>query len=258
MVEKFKYLFESVLYNVTKVSSKYRKNRVLVFLDMIQCAIRYAASPANYYYFGFAKLDHAQRKTYVTHKLSEQIQKKYNSPKYQIVFYDKMIFSRVFSEFYGRKCMSTETMTREEFMTFVNNVSKFVYKPLEGGQGKGIQVFEKIGGGGYTQIYDDLKETHGIVEEWIQQHPAMHDLYPDAVNIVRVQTIYAKGRCNFLGATLTIGYKNKIANASADSIFTLVDVKTGQVSTDGCDYNDNTYINHPETGVHFKGFQIPM
>ena len=147
MVEKFKYLFESVLYNVTKVSSKYRKNRVLVFLDMIQCAIRYAASPANYYYFGFAKLDHAQRKTYVTHKLSEQIQKKYNSPKYQIVFYDKMIFSRVFSEFYGRKCMSTETMTREEFMTFVNNVSKFVYKPLEGGQGKGIQVFEKIGGG---------------------------------------------------------------------------------------------------------------
>lgn len=258
MVEKFKYLFESVLYNVTKVSSKYRKNRMLIFLDMIQCAIRYSASPANYYYFGFAKLDHAQRKTYVTHKLSEQIQKKYNSPKYQIVFYDKMIFSRVFSEFYGRKCMSTETMTREEFMAFVNNVSKFIYKPLEGGQGKGIQVFEKMGGRGYTQIYDNLKETHGIIEEWIQQHPAMHKLYPDAVNIIRVQTVYAKGRCNFLGATLTIGYKNKIANASADSIFTLVDVKTGQVSTDGCDYNDNTYINHPETGVHFKGFQIPM
>lgn len=257
MLNKIRYICQSIYINVNKVSRKYGGNRFIILGDMILSMIRYSASPSNYYYFGFPRLDHAQRKTYVTHELSEQIQKKYNSPKYQIVFYDKMIFSRIFSEFYGRKCMSTETMTREEFMSFVNNVSKFIYKPLEGGQGKGIQVFEKIGGG-YTQIYDDLKGTHGIVEEWIQQHPAMHELYPDAVNIVRIQTVYAKGRCNFLGATLTIGYKNKIANASADSIFTLVDVKTGQVSTDGCDYNDNTYINHPETGVHFKGFQIPM
>lgn len=57
---------------------------------------------------------------------------------------------------------------------------------------------------------------------------------------------------------MTIGYKKKIANVSANSIFTLVNVKTGQVSTDGCDYNDNIYIVHPETGIHFKGFQIPM
>lgn len=153
MIKKVLYLFNSMIYNINRTSDKYGKPYLVVFVDMIQCMIRYSASPANYYYFGFVKLDHAQRKTYVTHKLSEQIQKKYNSPKYQIVFYDKMIFSRVFSEFYGRKCMSTETMTREEFMSFVNNVSKFIYKPLEGGQGKGIQVFEKIGGGG---VYANL------------------------------------------------------------------------------------------------------
>lgn len=258
MLNKIRYICQSIQVNVNKVSRKYGGNQFSILGDMILSMIRYSASPSNYYYFGFPRLNHAQRKTYVTHKLSEQIQKKYNLPKYQIVFYDKMIFSRVFSEFYGRKCMPTETMTWEEFMSFVNNVPKFIYKPLEGGQGKGIQVFEKIGGGEYTKIYDNLKVTHGILEEWIQQHPTMQELYPDAVNIIRVQTVYAKGRCHFLGATLTIGYKNKIANASADSIFTLVDVKTGQVSTDGCDYNDNTYINHPETGVHFKGFQIPM
>lgn len=153
MIHKFIYIFKSINYYVRKVFAKYRKDKISTLLDMIKCAILYSASPANYYYFGFPRLDHAQRKTYVTHELSEQIQKKYNSPKYQIVFYDKMIFSRVFSEFYGRKCMSTETMTREEFMTFVNNVSKFIYKPLEGGQGKGIQVFEKIGGGG---VYANL------------------------------------------------------------------------------------------------------
>lgn len=241
MTEKFKYLFRSMLHNVSKVSSKYGKNRLLVFLDMIQCAIRYSASPSNYYYFGFAKLSHAQRKTYVTHKMSEQLQKKYNSPKYHIVFYDKMIFSHVFSEFYGRRCISAETMNWEEFSHFVDVASKFIYKPLEGGQGKGIQVFENIPGGD-RQLYKKLKGTHGIIEEWIQQHPKMQELYSEAVNIVRVQTIYTQGNCHFLCATLTIGYKNKIANASANSIFALVNVKTGQVSTDGCDYNDNIYI----------------
>ena len=258
MLNKFSYVCQSIKDNIDKVSKKYGTNKGVILADMILSMIRYSASPSNYYYFGFAKLNHAQRKTYVTHKISEQIQKKYNSSKYQIIFYDKMVFARVFSEFYRRRCISAETMTWDEFMSFVNDVLKFIYKPLEGGQGRGIQVFEKIGGGGYTEIYERLKGSHGIIEEWIQQHPAMYELYPDAVNIVRIQTVYAKGRCNFLGATLTIGYKNKIANASADSIFTLVDVKTGQVSTDGCDYNDNTYINHPETGVHFKGFQIPM
>lgn len=112
--------------------------------------------------------------------------------------------------------------------------------------------------GGGIKLYEKLKGTHGIIEEWIQQHSKMQELYSEAVNIVRVQTIYTQGNCHFLCATLTIGYKNKIANASANSIFTLVNVKTGQVSTDGCDYNDNIYIVHPETGIHFKGFQIPM
>lgn len=258
MLIKIRYVFSSLIDNINKTALKYEKNRVVILFDMLQCALRYSASPSNYFYFGFAKLNHAQRKTYVTHKISECIQKKYNSPKYHVVFYDKMIFSHVFSEFYGRKCISTETMNLEEFKKFVDSTHKFIYKPLEGGQGKGIQVFENIGKSNYMEIYEELKETHGIIEEWIHQHPTMNKLYADAVNIIRIQTIYDQRGCHFLCATLTIGYKNKIANASSNSIFALVDVKNGKVSTDGCDYNDNRYINHPETGIIIKGFQIPM
>lgn len=146
MIRKLKYLFDSIKQYINKTSSKYDKNRLFVFLDMVWCAIRYSASPANYYYFGFAKLNHAQRETYVIHKMSEQIQKKYNSPKYHIVFYDKMIFSHVFSDFYGRRCLSTETMSFEDFSQFADACPKFIYKPLEGGQGKGIQVLKNTGG----------------------------------------------------------------------------------------------------------------
>lgn len=257
MLSKIRYICQSLQVNVNKVQKKYGGFRIAIFVDMIFSMIRYSASPSNYYYFGFVRLNHDQRKTYVTHKISEQIQKKYNSDKYQIVFYDKMIFSRVFSDFFGRKCISTQTMKHDDFIAFTNNFSKFIYKPLEGGQGKGIQVFEKKDVS-YAKAYDELKGSCGIIEEWIQQHSKMQELYPDAVNIIRVQTIFADNKCHLLGATLTIGHKSRIANASADSIFALVDVKSGRVSTDGCDYNDNTYIFHPETGIHFKGFLIPM
>lgn len=147
MIQKIRYYFSTIAENVKRTSQKYKKERLFVLLDMLWCAIRYSASPSNYYYFGFAKLNHSQRQTYVTHKMSEAIQKKYNSPKYHIVFYDKMIFSRVFSDFYGRRCLSTETMQSDDFEQFVTSCPKFLYKPLEGGQGKGIQVFENTRGG---------------------------------------------------------------------------------------------------------------
>lgn len=257
MIQKIRYYFSTIAENGKRTSQKYKKERLFVLLDMLWCAIRYSASPSNYYYFGFAKLNHSQRQTYVTHKMSEAIQKKYNSLKYHIVFYDKMIFSRVFSDFYGRRCLSTETMQSDDFEQFVTSCPKFLYKPLEGGQGKGIQVFENTRGGVH-QFYTQLKNTHGILEEWICQHPTMQALYPNAVNIVRVQTIYDKNECHFLCATLTAGHHNQIANASSNSIFALVDVKTGKVFTDGCDYSGHVYIDHPETGIRFKGFEIPM
>lgn len=75
MLQKVIYLVRSTIINVNKVKRKYGGNRISIFIDMIFSLIRYSATPANYYYFGFARLKHAQRNTYVTHKLSEQIQK---------------------------------------------------------------------------------------------------------------------------------------------------------------------------------------
>ncbi len=49
MIRKLKYLFDSIKQYINKTSSKYDKSRLLVFLDMLWCAIRYSASPANYF-----------------------------------------------------------------------------------------------------------------------------------------------------------------------------------------------------------------
>ena len=50
-----------------------------------------------------------------------------------------------------------------------------------------------------------------------------------------------------------------IVNATLDSsIFCLVDVNTGIIVSDFCDYDLNVYKEHPKTHFVPKGYKIPM
>ena len=40
-------------------------------------------------------------------------------------------------------------------------------------------------------------------------------------------------------------------------MFANIDIDTGRVISDACDYEENLYTVHPKTGVMFKGFVIP-
>lgn len=67
---------------------------------------------------------------------------KYNSKKHEAIFYNKFIFSKVFSDFYGRKCVITNYLTPEEFEKFMEGENKIVYKPVNGAKGESIHVFD--------------------------------------------------------------------------------------------------------------------
>ena len=51
-------------------------------IDVIWCTIRYGASPNNYKEFNFRELTSKERDTYVTHRFSQRIIKKFNNPIY--------------------------------------------------------------------------------------------------------------------------------------------------------------------------------
>ena len=46
-------------------------------------------------------------------------------------------------------------------------------------------------------------------------------------------------------------------NAGAGGVFSVIDVKTGLIITDGVDEQNNRYIEHPDQGGMFKNWQIP-
>ena len=226
-------------------------------LDIVWSGIRYGASPNNYVNFDFRHASVKERKTFLTHQKNEFLMKKFNNSSEVWKLENKYEFARMIGHGYGRSFARTDTITLEELMHITGN-GRIIYKPLQGGQGIGIKVFN-------TNDYKDadkfLTFLHdlpvGIIEQWIDQEETLSELYPDAVNPIRIQSLYTD-KVHIMAATITIANGTDIANASGvKAIFGLVDVNDGSVYTDGYDYNGCMYVTHPLTGIKIRGFQIP-
>ena len=216
--------------------------------------IRYGASPRNYYWFGFYELDAKHRKTFVTHKLSEKMQRVNNKKDYRACLGNKYKLYENFSEYMRRKCYlskeCTETMLEELG-------EKIIYKPLNGSQAQGVIVIVPKD---YTkqQLTEYVKSLpDGVLEQWIPQHEEMNKFNDRAVNIIRVVTARKGERFACLAATLTIANDKEFTNASANAMFANIDIESGTVISDACDYNECIYECHPISGTRFKGFQVP-
>ena len=172
----------------------------------------------------------------------------------------KYIFSKTYSEFLGRRVIrSNKLLTVSDLEYIFDGTDKVVYKPQDGSGGMGIQIIRKSEYSDLNILAEKLRSMpEAVIEQWINQHEEMSKAYPYAVNCLRISTMYRDGKCTLLGGIFTLGVeKAEIANALQHSLFGLIDLETGEVFTDLCDYSDNLYTNHPDTGFASKGFVIP-
>ena len=226
-------------------------------LDIIWCSIRFGASPNNYRDFGFASLSGAQRKTYVTNRLSRKMIKRFNDPEYIHLFEDKTKFAELFTEYFGRKWASSENLTRETLESFIHAVGgKFIYKPAGNAQGMGIRVYENVNP---DKAWDEIRtQPKAILEEWIPQHELMSKVYSEAINCLRIITVYKDGQTTFLTGGVTRGNGMKIANASACGIVSPVNFKNGILEKPAADFYGHVYTHHPLTNYPLVGFKVPF
>lgn len=259
LAQKIKRYFSMLIDAANKISSITGKSKLNILFDMIWCTILYGASPNNYYDFKFYNLGHNKRKTYVTHRISEQIIKKYNKDSYRDLFEDKTMFAEKFQCFFGREWLSLNDLDFKTFKNFAHGKTKIIYKPIDSAQGKGIEVLHTNNFKDYRALYTYLKENHGengIIEEWIQQHEDISRIYDRAVNPIRVITITQSERCNFLVAGLTIGNSNEISNASCNDLVAPIDIDKGIITLPAANF-EKQYKTHPKTGMRIEGFKIP-
>lgn len=245
--------------DVSRVAKKANRNSISIFFDMLICGIKYGAGPLDYDLFEFYNLNANQRKTYVTRGVNNALVKKYNSRDYWHIFDNKNEFNETFKDFIHRDWVLTENLSFEQFEKFAQNKIGFIYKPIDGTCGRGIEkiLFKDKS---LKEIYEYLcTKDKGIIEEIIVQHSALSEIYPLAINTIRVVTIFKDGIVTPVFAFWRIGNNGKfVDNLNSGGMAAMLNLEDGSISLPAADKDGITYESHPYSGKRLINYKIPM
>lgn len=257
LLAKVRMTCSGIALSAKRISELTGNRQICIILDMLWCLIRYGASPNNYELFDFYTLTPEKRKTYVTYAVSRKMIKKFNDPEKIGLFENKISFARTFSDLYRRAFLDTSDMSLREFETFCQGKTKIICKPVAGSQGADIRVYHLHDP---AEIYRDIQTNYAkgfILEEWIPQHEVLSDIYPDAVNCLRIITLLDGDAVHLLAGGVTFATETEIANGSQPSIIAPVDFETGMIHKPAATFDGGPYERHPKTNAQILGVQLP-
>lgn len=227
--------------------------------DMIYSLHRYGINFMEYFVHKYYSLNAVGREQINNLRLQYGFCELVNNPYLRELFDNKGLTYETFKRFYKRDLISISS--RDGLHLFIDFLSKhksFIYKPLKGVHGVGIKIYRDICYG-YEELFDELlKNGDFVIEEIIQQGEGMSVLHPESINTLRIATFKTKDSVNIYGAAVRMGTGSSIVdNAGSGGIFCHVDHNYGFINSNAKDWNNNTYVYHPDTGIRFIGFDIP-
>lgn len=261
-MEKIKYLIKRILkmnykqfFNtINEVYSKTNKNKLSIFIDIINCGIKYQAGYIDYNLFEMYNLNKEERKTIITRGINNEILKKYNDQTKTYIFEDKAIFNKLYNKYLNREWIYLKD-NLNEFKKYLKGKEEIIVKPLSLSCGKGI---EKIKVKNYTpeELYNYLIKTERyLVEDIAKQHKEISKIYPESVNTVRIVTLNKK----VVAAFIRFGnLGNVVDNFNHNGMVTTINIETGIIEYPALDKKKNIYEIHPYTKEKIIGLKIPM
>lgn len=245
---------------INAIHKKTGRSRVAIFRDMKNCAVKYGAGYMDYDLFEMYNLTDQQRDTYLTRGRNNQLVATYNRRECWGELEDKVQFNQKYGPFLGREWVAVTGDNREEVMDFLKRHPVFMAKPALGTCGHGIEKLSAEDYPSLDALYDHLVQfaPHFELEEIIRQHPKVAEIYPDAINTVRMVTIRGKsGKVYLITAMFRIGNGKYVDNFNSGGMVAPMDPETGTVIDRALDKTKHLYENHPATGTPIKGFQFP-
>lgn len=229
--------------------------------DIVLSYIMYGATPSEYFLLGFPYLNKNERRNFLTDKLkdveclktmtydefNEQLTNKYN-------FYIKN------ERFFCRKTyLLDKSSDYATIVEFIESNKTVFFKPICGSYGTGAFKYTFKNHSSLISLLREIQETGDwIIEELIVQSDEMSRWNPSSVNTVRIPSIYSEGKYNILGPFFRTGRKGAVVdNGGAGGVFAAVNELNGEIISEGCDENGNTYSYHPDSGLLFKGQILP-
>lgn len=274
--------FFALPYAVVKMVnwSECRRHPVLVFFDHYYIFFALKYFPDNYascrlyekprhewkYYYGrgYDPLAIAKRNQHV------------RRPECAVLFEDKEVCHALCRSFllpqprhYGVLAPGDDLagMVKELFRT--QGARRVFIKPVDGDGGRGTCVAQRESGQIVIRQVTAPRRAvpverfaltlRSVLQEGVEQHTDLSQVYRNALNTLRVATLYTPEReILVVGAILRIGSgSNFVDNGGQGGLAAPVDLSNGRLAGPATDYVGRPFAAHPDTGFPFAGFALP-
>lgn len=227
--------------------------------DIIKAKRLNHISLGEYEWMAYDGMTEEQKQTVSTLWTRAEFRKNLTDRRYKCILSNKYIFSKVFGDFYGRRCYLAQDVTEERLEAMSGREGRVIAKPNCKGQGEGIEVLPTATAAERKAAMEFISRAENyIVEEYITQHETLAELNPGAVSIIRFYSVSSPAGNYVFAPVLTTAIEKSVSNGCQDALTAMIDIRSGQVITDAVDQNQFVeYAAHPVTGVKFKGLQIP-
>lgn len=182
-----------------------------------------------------------------------------NDKNYTFYFRNKGEFNKKFSKYVNRDWIDGTSCTRDEFLKFVKKHPRFFSKPITGTGGYGAGIL-KYDGENLDKLLDIVRKNELICEEIVKQHKDMAAFCEDTLNTCRLYTLKKKdGDVIVTLANARFGRMgNEVDNFHSGGVSAGIDLETGKLCTDSINRAHLKFKKHPDSGITFKGYQIPL
>ena len=234
--------------------------RKKLIADVKRSYVTFLAKPQEYFLLGFKDKSDSERAEWITDFIKDTYLKKYAKIERAKELQDKFfVYEKMKAYFKREACIVRGEEDKSAFAEFATKHERFIAKPNAGSFGADTKIWD-LKGKRYEDVFSQLlsNKCSWILEELIEQVPEMSQFNTSSVNSVRIPTFRTKDGIKIFGTFMRMGRKGSVVdNAGAGGIFVRIDEKTGQIISDGHTEQGDVYVQHPDSGVTFKGFQIP-
>ena len=230
--------------------------------DIVKCWLQFKALPYEYFLFDFKNRNDSEREEFETDiDRIETLRRVTGVDLFLKEINDKYNFYLLAKPFFHRQAIKVEGVSDlEAFLIFCQKYNNVFIKPLGSTKGRGARLFsysdDEQAKLFFTGLFADGESW--MVEERIKQSLSMGQWNVTSVNTIRIPSILREGKFTVIWTRMRMGKKGSIVdNAGAGGIVVNVDPASGVITSDGIDESFNHFEKHPDSGLVFKGWQVP-
>lgn len=235
-------------------------NKLIV--DFLYCHKHFKASIDEYFLYEFYKKSDNERSKYITDKyLLSKMSMTGKRWEHDVELNEKYNFYLLTRPLFKREAILVNDQPNfDGFKSFSSKYKRVICKPCSLGCGQGIFIADVSSDIKAETVLKKIIDTKSdwIIEELIIQSDEMSVWNESSVNTIRVNTYYVNGKVELGTSFMRTGRKGfEVDNAAIGGMYAIVDKENGILLTHGKDEKGIEYIVHPDSGMSFKGWQVP-